>query len=219
MTTDRTPAEPTWKAYYDDYGEPACDGYPGRSGTMLVAPRPFDGDRIYLDGLTCIAAEMIAGLLNERDFLATQLAEEQTKVAALEGEKAALVEALAPFTPWEALLTEEGECFMCGGEPHEAMPGPEDDCAVPAAQRTLADLSAAAKAHDLAEQAKGAKALAEDIRAGVRHHVKECEAELRGQGYVCIHRINSATATVVLRLAKLHRAALLASPVAPEEEK
>ena len=113
----------------------------------------------------------------------TQLAEEQAKGARLESEKAALVDAVQ-----HAIDRGVGVGWEL--------------------QPIVANLAEAAKAHNRGEQAKGAKALAEDIRAGVRHHVKECEAELRGQGYVCIHRINSATATVVLRLAKLHRAAL-----------
>ena len=137
---------------------------------------------------------VIARALSDASALLAQLAEEQAKVERLEGEKATLVDAVQ-----HAIDRGVGVGWEL--------------------QPIVANLAEAAKAHNLAEQAKGAKALAEDIRAGVRHHVKECEAELRGQGYVCIHRIDSATATVVLRLAKLHRAALLASPVAPEEKK
>ena len=56
-----------WRAYYDDYGEAAIPelGVPGRPGTMLVAPVPFDGDRILVDGLTPEAAEKVVAALND----------------------------------------------------------------------------------------------------------------------------------------------------------
>ena len=71
-----------WRAYYDDYGETAIPelGVPGRPGTMLVAPVPFDGDRILVDGLTLEAAEKVVAALNDA---ARALAEIETALTEL----------------------------------------------------------------------------------------------------------------------------------------
>lgn len=71
----------------------------------------------------------------------------------------------------------------------------------------------AATTRDAALLAQGAEAERQDILAGVREHIPACEDE-RGGRYDCIHGIDSATGTVVLRLAELHRegVALLSQP-------
>jgi hypothetical protein len=85
-----------WRAYYDDYGEPASEddlGY--RPGTMLVAPDPFDGDRILIDGLTPQEAMRIVGALNVRE--AALIERERALTEAL---RAAIEEADQNLTRW-----------------------------------------------------------------------------------------------------------------------
>ena len=69
MSEPTLPTEPTtqWRAYYDDYGEAAIPelNVPYRPGTMLVAPFPFDGDRIVVDDLPPAKAKAVAIALNE----------------------------------------------------------------------------------------------------------------------------------------------------------
>ena len=117
-----------WRAYYDDYGEPASEddlGY--RPGTMLVAPDPFDGDRILIDGLTPQEAMRIVRALNVHEAaLIDRLQRVETALPILR--ELALPSSMA--------TDPDGECFFCGGDANE----PEDhagDCLVTLARAAL----------------------------------------------------------------------------------
>ena len=70
-----------------------------------------------------------------------------------------------------------------------------------AARQLILAIEAEARA---AEKAASLDRFKADILTGVREHVRACEIERRGKRYDCIHGIDHATGTVVLRLAELH---------------